>query len=153
MSNVPKKLRESAPEGTVWFGGPIDRTKVCLRIFGDKLNPEEITKHLGIEPTTSYTKGEIIRGNKSNRQTKTGRWSLNSKLDDHIDLEEKIRDIIKPILANESYWETVTTECEVDLFCGLFLEAENRGFDLSSEIIGELGRLSINISFDIYAPD
>lgn len=153
MPDVPKKLKESAPEGTIWFGGVIDRTKVTLRIFGDKLKPEEITKKLGVEPTTSYAKGEIIKGKKRNRIAKTGRWSLDSKLEAHIGIEEKIRDLIKPILANESYWKKVTSECEVDLFCGLFMEAGNRGFDLSHEIMGKLARLCIHISFDIYGPD
>ncbi len=56
MNNPPEKLVASAPEGTVWFGGPVDRSKMSIRIIGESVDPNEITKLLGHEATKGRKK-------------------------------------------------------------------------------------------------
>ena len=149
MKQVPEKLKNSAPEGTTWFGGSIDRSKVSLRIFGDELNPEEITELLKCKPSVSWKKGDTIRGA---NKTRTGRWSLESNLSDETDLEDKVWDILNRISADVEVWNSIKRMNSVDLFCGIFLETGNRGFGISVNLMKELSRLGIDIGFDIYAP-
>ena len=56
MNKPPEEIVASAPEGTVWFGGPVDRSTMSLRIFGESVDPLEITKLLGHEPTKGRKK-------------------------------------------------------------------------------------------------
>ena len=90
MKKPPDKLVKSAPEGTVWFGGPFDRSNASLRIFGDELNPDEISRSLGVPSTYSEKKGDVIVGKVSKQQriAKTGRWSIETNLPDEADVEE-----------------------------------------------------------------
>ena len=36
-----------------------DRISVALYIYGDKLDPDEVTRLLGVQPTWAHRKGEI----------------------------------------------------------------------------------------------
>jgi uncharacterized protein DUF4279 len=58
----------------------ISRTKASLRIFGDELNPDEVTKLLGGSPTKTQFKGEEIPLRKEGkfRVAITGGWWLQS---------------------------------------------------------------------------
>jgi hypothetical protein len=48
-------------------------------------------------------------------------------------------------------WRHLTMTYKVDPFCGLFMEAENRGFALSAATCKELADRNLEIGFDIYA--
>jgi len=49
-----------------------------LRIIGDDVVPEEITRVLGCEPTSTTVKGQVIRGKKTGQEriARTGSWHL-----------------------------------------------------------------------------
>lgn len=147
MKKPPKKLVQTAPEGTVWFGGPVDRSKVSLRILGDELDPEEITELLKVSPTECCKKGDVIAGKYKRR---TGCWSLESHLPDDIDVEDKVMHLLSQVTNDESTWKLLNSKYQIDLFCGLFLETDNRGIELSVETIRKLSSLGIKIGFDIY---
>jgi hypothetical protein len=40
----------------------------------------------------------------------------------------------------------------VDLFCGVFMETDNRGFGLEPAVIQALAERSLAVGFDIYGP-
>lgn len=47
MKPVPPNIAASAPEGTQWFGGPVDRICLSLRVGGHGVDREEISALLG----------------------------------------------------------------------------------------------------------
>ncbi len=151
----PDKLVKSAPEGTLWFGGPFDRSKASLRISGDELNPDEISNLLEASSTYSERKGDVIVGKvtKHQRIAKTGRWSIESNLPDEVDVEEKLNELLDQVSNDESVWTSINKKYKVDIFCGMFMEANNRGFGLSVKTLKRLTSLGIEVGFDIYAPD
>jgi hypothetical protein len=148
----PEKLVKSAPEGTVWFGGTVDKSKITLRIFGDDLNPVEITNLLGYEPTESRAKGEKWIGKKSGKEysAKTGSWLLKAPVAEPADLDSQIEWIFSKLISDSNVWNQLTKQYRVDLFSGLFLEESNRGLSLSSNSMKLIGERGINLGFDIY---
>jgi len=81
---------QDAPEGTQWFGGPIDQAKVTLRIVGDQLDPKEITRLLGCEPSESARAGEITKHGGLSRTVRHGYWRLSNGKSD-TDVEDQIQ--------------------------------------------------------------
>lgn len=78
--------KSSGDDGTL-------RTFVTLRIMGDRLDPEEVTRILKINPTLAYAKGEnYFAGRESgNRKGRTGVWLFSTdrgiksnNLEDHV---------------------------------------------------------------------
>ncbi len=58
----------------------ISRSKMSLRISGDSLLPDEITKELEYFPTWSQTKGEVITNqNGSQRIAQFGTWRITAE--------------------------------------------------------------------------
>lgn len=155
MKTPPNKLVNSAPEGTVWFGGPVDRSEATLRILGDNLDPEEISELLGTLATRGEKKGDVIvvAASKQKRIARTGRWSLESKLPVETDIDDKILELLEHVTDDESIWSSINKKYKVDIFCGIFMEADNRGFSLSVKTLKKLAALGIVVGFDIYGPE
>lgn len=115
------------------IGGPVDKIKVGLRVIGDSLDPNEVTKLLGCEPTKAK-----------------GNWILDGKLPPTDDFEVQIENLLASVTDDLSAWKALADKYRIDIYCGLFLKDINRGCDLSSKIIKALSERNISICFDIY---
>lgn len=143
-----------APEGTVWFGGPVDRFTITLRVRGEDLVPNDVSALLQSEATRSEQKGvPVVSCSGITRIPKNGHWSL--RLDSRDcsptdDVEDGIRKLLARLPSEPDVWASLTTRYEVDLFCGLFLESSNRGFGLSPEVTKLISDRGIAVGFDVY---
>jgi hypothetical protein len=136
----------------VAIGGLVDRVTVSLRVFGDELNPEEVSRLLGCQPTKCRVKGEVIAGRHSGlrREARTGSWVLDSDDARSVRLDEQIVNLLARVTRDLAAWEEITERYKADLFCGLFLEEENRACRLSAEVLHRLAERGLSIGFDIY---
>jgi len=145
-----------APEGTVLFGGPVDRFKITLRVSGDKLDPEKITSILKCPPTRSHMKGDRSTTTHSGNISipKKGQWALSIYSKDYeggeIELEEGLKILLRKLPSDAKLWRSLTTKYCVDIFCGLFLESSNRGFGLTANASKMLSHRNLEIGFDLY---
>ena len=57
----------------------VSESKTTLRIFGDSLDPDEVSQLLGGTPTLSERKGDTITKKSSTLIAKTGRWHLKAE--------------------------------------------------------------------------
>jgi hypothetical protein len=146
----------NAPTGTVQIGGGrIDRIHVTLRVYGATLNPASVTKLLKCVPTESAPRRpSTVRDKSGKLKILRGNWrlSVTSVEARSNDLEEVVWNLLKRLPSNESTWKKLK-RYKLDLFCGLFMEAQNRGFGISPRLCRELSKRSIAIGFDIYGPD
>ena len=126
--------------------GPVDRFKITLRVYHEDLVPDEVTALLQCQPTMSVVKGA------HGRFPLKGRWlfEIRSKDLGDVDLEEGLKILFEKLPTDLKVWEGLTAKYKVDIFCGLFLVAENRGFSLSAEISKMLVDRGLEIGFDIY---
>jgi hypothetical protein len=149
---LPPKLEDVPPEDLVSVGGPIQNSTVSLRLFGDDLEPAEVSSLLGSQPTEARKKGELIAHSRYHRQARTGSWLLKSRLDRNTDLAKQIEALLNLVTSDVAVWRKLTERYSVDLFCGVFLDADNRGFDLSPHLVLRLAERGLSIGFDIYGP-
>jgi hypothetical protein len=108
-------------------------TTVSLRIFGDDLEPVEITRLLGAEPSTSYSKGErysvgIKKGEYARR--KTGAWIMSSGSPSPGDLNSQITAILTPLTKDLEVWDCLAKRFRLDVYCGVFMALTNEGEEL-----------------------
>lgn len=146
-------LPEDRDPATMYvFGGPVDEVCISLRIFGDDLDTDEVTRLLGCEPTVSYRKGELLPGTTRGNRAKTGRWSQEGGLPRTEDINAQVVALLNSLSSDMAVWRRLTENFRVDLFCGLFLEEANRGIELEVETMRMLVDRRLKIGFDIYAP-
>jgi Domain of unknown function (DUF4279) len=142
---VSRKPPTGAPEGTTWFGGPIDRWKVSLRVHGEELDPDRISALLGCEPSSWARKGTPF--------PKKGRWILeidSKDCDENDDVDEGVKMLLARLPSDPNVWTSLAKGHRVDVFCGLFLASSNGGFGISPEVSRLLADRGLEIGFDVY---
>lgn len=138
------------PEVVLRAGGEVDRCSVCLRVFGDDLEPDVVSELLQAEPTSSCRKGEIRRGRRYDRVEPRGRWLLAIDQAQGVPLDELINRLLDRLTDDLVVWRELTGRYNVDLFCGLHLELWNRGLGLSPRTLVRVGERGLELGLDIY---
>ena len=74
----------------------LSRSRATLRIAGEDLDPEEISRQLGCKPTTAQRKGEAIVHRKAGhtRIALIGQWRLEAAPRDPEDIDGQISEIL-----------------------------------------------------------
>lgn len=132
----------------------ISRTTAGLRFFGDDLDPDILTAGLGQTPTSSVTKGQVIKGRTTefDRVAKTGRWGFRVEDREPGDLDGQIRELFGALTADLSIWRELSAKYETDLFVGMFMERSNEMLEISAESLEQLSSRGVSLMLDIYDP-
>ena len=131
---------------------------VALRISHPTMNPDIITKKLGLQPfrkwmageRRSTPKGNILKG--INRETY---WvaELHSEkrlLSRKMTLEDFLTEQLARFKKMEIYFANIRKAGgRIEFFVGLFCD-NNTGVEVSSRLLAGMGKLGIDVSLDIY---
>lgn len=132
--------------------GELYQTAASLRIYGDDLDPDEVTAVLGKSPSATARKGDVLySGQKRERISRVGFWRLETERLSPGDLDTQVSDLFKGTNDDVAAWRSITSKFNADLFCGLFLKEEMEGLSLSPATLKILGDRRITLELDIYA--
>jgi hypothetical protein len=130
-----------------------ERTYATLRIFRDDLDPDSVTRTLGIEPTRVQVKEQPSTNRFGGvRVPEIGGWLLSTEG------QVTSRDVRRHLLwlldklagSDHSLGCLRMAGCRIDVFC-FWLSAEGHGGPtLSPEIMKRLGELGLEVGFDVY---
>src|ERR1017187_7418704 len=86
------------------------KSSVSLRIAGDDLIPNEITRLLGVSPTHAQIKGEKIVGRKTGtaRSAKFGMWRPGVASREPEDMDGQIQEILSQTTDDLTIWRSIT---------------------------------------------
>ncbi|WP_374380515.1 DUF4279 domain-containing protein [Dongia sp.] len=131
----------------------LQRSVAALRIGGDGLVPEEISKMMGSAPSRAHREGEKFGGSDGLRnERKSGQWSLEATDREPENFDRQINEILSKLTDDLAVWARVRASYEVDLFCGWFMGSSDEGIDVSPENLKALGDRGIKLSICMYAP-
>ena len=131
----------------------ISRCRASLRIFGDELVPEELSRLFD----HFFTKG-WIKGYQYSTSTgavvvkKTGAWILEAEPSETGDFDSQISQLLSHTNVSLDAWASFAKKFEMDIFCGWFMHEPNEGIVVSPQTLLMLGERNIALSVDIYAP-
>ncbi|MEZ4332351.1 MAG: DUF4279 domain-containing protein [Myxococcota bacterium] len=130
----------------------IARVRASLRVFGDALEPEEVSALLGHPPTRAHRKGD--KGGPGGRSVEpTGAWILDSRVSEKAEVEDHIESILARLTGDEDEWASLTDRFSASILCSLFLDQYNEGFELSPRVSQALAARGLVIAFDLYSGD
>ena len=130
----------------------IARVRASLRVFGDVLEPEEVSALLGQPPIRSHRKGDKC-GSKGTSVEPTGAWILDSRISEKAEVEDHVESILALLTSDHDEWASLTERFSASILCGVFLDQYNEGFELSPRLCKELANRGLVIAFDIYSGD
>ncbi len=129
----------------------VSKTRASLRIFGDDLDPDEISALLGAPPTLSGKKGEVrVDARGVERTARTGRWLLQVTRRQPGDLDGQLVELLSPLTPDTGVWRSLVARFKADIFCGLFMDEGNEGLELRPETLEMIGSRGLSLGFDIY---
>ena len=128
---------------------------ITLRIMGDTLDPDEVTKVLKCSPTTSYRKGdERLRPDGTFiRPARSGRWSIKFTPESlpFEDCCDAVAQALTLFTQDVEAWRSITKLHRADVFIGLHLDTGNGGIEVKPELMLLLGERGVKIGFDVYS--
>lgn len=152
MSNIHPFPPKNKLTDTYLIGGPIDSSRVSLRVMGDKVLPHAISEMLAAMPDLACEKGDHrITRQTGMQKERTGKWILHGQEPEFIHLEKQIISLLDKVTDDLSVWQELTANFEVDIHCGVFLEAFNRGLIFSNYLLSELSKRNLKLNFDFYS--
>lgn len=132
-------------------GGTVDESSAALCIYGDDLDPDDVSARLGIQPTRAFRKGE--RRNHS-PPTRHGAWILEVRGETPTGPDDHLRELLAQVTVAPDVWQTLLRDFELRLSCAVHTTGWNRGFALRPATLAKIADLGIELDFDLYAyPD
>lgn len=138
-------------EDLLLLGGSVDKTSVCLAIYGEDLNPDEISKILSCQPTKAHLRGASKHLNSKYASYKKGAWLLNLKGSAPITADELIIDLLSRVPTNSVVWQELSKIHDIQVRIGIHMKGWNKGFNLTAHTVQRISELRASIVFDIYA--
>jgi hypothetical protein len=132
----------------------LSRSVATLRLAGDDLIPDELSRLLGVQPTYGQRKGEVVVLKSGATTTaKFGQWRLEATAKEPEDVNEQIAQLLCQLTQDLEVWHQLARRFRVDLFCGWFMNESNEGVSICAASLRALGERGIELDVDLYAPD
>jgi Domain of unknown function (DUF4279) len=149
---------EGLPPGMyVTLSGGSWSNAASFRLRGSRLDPDVVTRAIGVEPSRAAKRGEA-RASAPTRTNRTGAWALESddacsRADDH--LEKHLRWLLDHLEPRADQLADVVAKqgLEAEFWCVVQMEGANCDFELQPETIARMAALGATLRLDIYAPD
>jgi hypothetical protein len=124
----------------------------ALRIAGDSLNPDAISRLLGCSPTLGHVKGQIEPSRGKPIVRETGAWQLDAAGQQPGNLDAHVAELFRRVNNDLSAWATLSSEYKIDLFCVYFTDQEHEVVQASGETLKVLGDRGITLGLRTYSP-
>jgi hypothetical protein len=134
----------------VEVGGPIDEISVTLAIYRDELVPREISRILGVEPTSCHLRGER-RGPFRSPPYQSGAWFLKERGREVESAEVIVDRLFKRLPEDPAIWGDLKLQHDIQLRFGLHMTGWNKGLSISLELLTRIVEIGASVELDIYA--
>jgi len=141
------------PEDSWIVGGSIDRVSVSLRISAPDLDPDIVTRRLGVQPTFAARRGDERPSKGGTIAQPVGIWIVGLANSPEWELADAISAVLDRVPSDLGLWKELASFASIDMFCGLHLDDWNRGLDLPAELLARLGERHIALGLDIYCDE
>ena len=109
---------------------------VELRVWGEELDPDEITRETGLQPCQTRRRGS----KRGERIDSEGLWAFDGGYEQHRDsLSDGLSFLLDRLEGYEQFFQRYTVKYEVVWWCGHFQTAFDGGPTLWRELLGRLG--------------
>ncbi len=127
-----------------------ERTYATFRVYPDRLDPEEVTVRLGIEPSNWQKRGEA--GKPGSRPAKLHGWFLSSDgVVESRDVRRHLDWLLTRIVPKRDAILALQADgCSMDVSCFWVSRFGHGGPSVLPAQMGELARLRLELWFDVY---
>ena len=128
------------------------RIIISFRIGDDNLEPDKITKMLGVKPSYSHRKNDII-GTAVNARYPSGQWRIESPLPSRSEISDHLTAILDIVEPKHNQIKRLLKQgylIDIAVGCIYGSNKQSESFTLPSSLVQRLGKLGVEINFNIY---
>jgi hypothetical protein len=129
------------------------KTKASFRVMGPELDPDEVTRLLGLEPDYAHRRGDANLGKSGRRYADfpEGLWKISSGAGEEATVEEHLLALLERIEPGQAgIARCHELGLRADVFVGLFAAGEPGGQGIGPETCRRLGELGLRLELDYY---
>ena len=125
---------------------------VCLRISSDDLDPDGVTKALGLTPDFTGHKGRHIDGDSSRAVLETNLWGHTCAEEFTEPFEAQLSDFVARLEQRGTQLRALSCRSGVDaeLLLGFSSSNGQGGFTLTAELLARISALGLDVTMDLY---
>jgi hypothetical protein len=129
----------------------------ALHVSGEALQPAEVTRLFGIEPSESETRGVPVRHADGTvaRTPSAGRWTLGvpASLADAFNFNEVVEAVLAKLPKDAAIWRSVGALGTLHVSVSLALDDSNGEMWLEPQLLSFLGERGVGVHVEIYRRD
>ncbi|MTH55343.1 DUF4279 domain-containing protein [Bacillus mangrovi] len=134
----------------------MEKTQVMVNfsLYGDVFPLDYVTDKLGLQPTHSYNKGDLIPNYSTALYKKETSWDLETGYEESLNTEIQLQRILKSLLNKSSSIIELKNMYSLDCKFSIVIiveEGETPAFYLSKEFIKFASLIEAEIDIDLYA--
>jgi uncharacterized protein DUF4279 len=127
----------------------IERLEIELRVTGEDLDPERITRMLGVHPTIAARRGEEIDVGGVPVVQRTGVWTYALPASPEWELADAIDTLLERLPHDPALWESLAGWATMAVVCGLFIHDGDRAADVAPDTLARLAERRLALSLQI----
>ncbi|WP_413376615.1 DUF4279 domain-containing protein [Alkalihalobacillus sp. 1P02AB] len=127
---------------------------VYFWLAGDSFPVEEVTRRLGIIPTESYRKGDVIRYYPIYHTRIETAWKYGTDYQETVDIENQFAQIISPLQMKKEELTAIINDYSIEAGITIvlnILEGQTPALFFTKEVIQFAAELQLEIDVDLYA--
>jgi len=129
---------------------------VRLEFSSDDLDPERVTRQLGIPPTTRFTKGELVHNVKTNRSraAQTSRWMLELPATSLGEIDKTVANLFSGATNDVSIWRGLAKQYSGFLSVTLHAQLQpNDAFGISPDTLAAVSGRGLTLDIDVWSAE
>jgi hypothetical protein len=131
-------------------GGPVDEARVTLAVYGETLDPDEVSRRLGCAPTKTFRKCETRRpSGREGRPMPHGAWFLTVEGKAPVGVDELTSLLLNRFPQDEQFWRDLGRDYRLQIRVAIHTGGWNRGFDLKPSTTKLVALTGGTLGFDL----
>lgn len=123
---------------------------MALRVWGENLDPEEVTRTLGVEPTQVVRAGEVTSAGRLTRKSMWG-FETDPPIEGHWpSLEDALTALLQVFEGEVEVIRRLQEQFKVILWCAHFSSSFDGGPTFSALLLKRLGDFGVELYLDTY---
>jgi hypothetical protein len=129
--------------------GDLGRIEIELLVTADDLDPDRITRMLGVVPSAAARKAESVDVDGVPVTQPTGVWRYALPASPEWELSDAIDTLLEQMPPDPALWESLSGWASVSVICGLYVHDVNRGADLHPDTLARLAERRVALRLEI----